>query len=1064
MTATLRKVFIVFTTILSCTSVAQVHFIPNEGQWDEDFLFKASFSNNTTFFLDDDHIAFTQVEVQVDPENPTYHGQKITGGHHYRVHFVDALKPEVGTSDPGAYYENFFVGHRSRWRSRVHPVDEVSLYDLYKGVDLKVYTRYGQLKYDLLADNASDLRQVKFYYEGVEEIYIKEERLHVITSVGEVVEIKPYAYHPDSRKAIDARFVLKGDTLSYYIDETYTGPVVLDPTYVFSTFSGSTKNNWGGASTYDPVDGSVYATGVAWLPGVYPVTVGAFDTIPNGVDVVVSKFSADGKSMLYSTYLGGSSSEESHSVVADSTGKLAIMGPTGSFDFPTTPTAVDTSYNGGRNRISWYPDGIDLYVTVMGADGDTLYGSTFMGGSDLDGMNLQINQGGHDGNRGEIIFTDTGTLMLTTTTNSLDIPLVRPYQSTRGYLQSAWLMEMSTECDTLLWSTYYGGDSAEAGYSIRATANGIYACGVTHSSALSSTTGGVYPTPFGKEDGFLTRFDPLTRDCVAMTFMGTPDSDQSCLLDIGPNGDVYVIGQTDGTYPTSPNAINEPNASVFVQQFDSLLMTDKRSLAFGNGNTDLQAISPTAFMVDRCGDVYLSGWAGDYYQYSSSTSGMYVTPDAYQDTTDGADLYFAVIDASFQRFNYATFFGDLSSEEFALGTSTFDPDGVLYQVITGCAFGGSAFPTFPNDVFSRSSGSHCNLAVLVVALEQQDATVNITLPDTVCAPFDLEVSSVITGTDYLIWDFGGGDVDTSATIPFRTYSTPGTYVISVVAVDTNCNTTDTATVEFEVVNSGADASFQLSYDPCDPARVVNLIPQGTGGIYYWDFGDGNRDTTSGPVSHTYAANMTYIVTLRALSGRCPDVPSDMQTEIVTFSDPPSRPSIVLESNGCAGEVVFTVDVPGWDVLEWSLSDGQSGSGDYAEFQIAPGLITVTLTATDVLCNETFTVTETFEVYDDVSAFSSHVPNVFTPDGDGVNDYFQLQEGFEPYGVGQFSLSIYDRWGKPVWESNDVFFKWPGTSGDKVLPEGAYFWVIRASTQCGVEIEENGVVTIMKDSQ
>lgn len=1074
--AHVRVLLVLLLATVGPLAMAQVYFIPNEGQWDGDYLYKASFPGNTTFYLDDDHMAFTQVEVKEDHEDHVHHHGIITGGHHYRVRFVDALIPSISTADPSNHYENYFLGARSRWRSRVQPVGEVNLKSLYKGVDLKVYTRFGQLKYDLLADDASDLSQVKFYYEGMEEIFIREGRLHVKTSVGEVIEIKPYAYHPDSRKAIDAGYVLKGDTLTFHLNESYTGPIVLDPTFVFSTFTGSAQDNWGYSATFNPLDSTVYVAGIARGTGVYPHSPGAFDSIPDGGnDVAISRFSADGKTMIYSTYLGGSSVEQPSSIVADSTGKLAVLGSTGSIDFPTTLTAIDTTFNGGPsvtiNNQFRYTDGVDLFVSVLSPAGDALYGSTLLGGTGSDGVNLQMAVNYGDQVRGEIIISPDGTILVASSTNSTDIPTVNAFQGALVSDQEGWVFETSLECDTLLWSTYYGGSGIDAGLAIRTSPSGIYLCGSSTSPTLLSSANGVYGNGFGGRDGFVALFDHATRACTAATFNGTPSNDMNFLMDIGPDGDVYVFGQSAGDYPTSPNAISETNSSVFVQQFNGLLTSDRRSLAFGNGYMNSLAISPTAFSVDLCGDVYLSGWGGSTNGVNSTTRNMYVTPDAFQDTTDGSDLYFAVIDASFRHFNYATFFGGLTNNEHVDGgTSRFDSRGVMYQAVcAGCAAGGSDdYPTFPVDVHSRVNGSsNCNLAVTVIAFEQQYAAVSVSVPDTVCSPFSLVLNDTISGADYVVWDFGGGDIDTSSTVPSRTYSVPGTYTISVVAIDTNCNTTDTATVEFEVVNANADASFQLSYDPCDTDLKAEFIPQNTGGsVYYWDFGDGVKDTTVGPVSHSYSNPISYIVTVIAESTNCFGSARDTVTEVITFSTPPEPPGIVFVYDGCAGggEVALTVDRPGWDLFEWNLSDGQSGQGNYVIFNVATGYITVTLTVTDTLCNQTATVSETFEVLDDAFNFSTRVPNVFSPDGDGINDYFQLQEGFVPNSFFGFSIKIYDRWGKLLWESSDVSFKWPGTVDDKPLTEGAYFWIIRAASNCGAGIEENGIVHIMKDSQ
>lgn len=1051
------------------SALAQAPFIPNEGQWLDDDLFRAKFGH-TQVHVGSDHLAFTQVLIE-DDEYGVHH--RITGGHHYRMNFVNGQEPTIQTAGQSDHYLNFFLGHRSNWRTEIYAVDEVHLKELYPGVTLKAYHKYGQFKYDLLTDDARDLAQVKFYYEGAENVEIVDGRLHVLTSVGEVIEVRPYAYHPDSKKAIKAEFSLNGDTLSFKLEEGYDGPIVLDPTFIFSTYTGSAEDNWGYSATYDPSDSSVYAAGIVLDALPYPYTPGAFDTTFNGgySDVVISKFSPDGKQLIYSTYLGGSSAEQPSSIIADSTGRLIVLGTTGSANFPTTTTAYDTTFNGGPGQVVNqfnYANSSDVFVTVFNPTGTALYGSTLIGGSGMDGLNVEMATNYGDWVRGEVILSPTNTILIATSTNSTDIPVVDNYISPGAGGQDAWLLELPLECDTLLWSTTYGGSNDDAGFGIRVSPSGqfIYLAGSTESSALDGSAGGAHSTNHGGRDGFVTRFNANTRTPASATFNGTSDYDMTFMMDLDRNGNVYLFGQTLGNYPTSPDLISEQFSSVFVHEFGPDLLIDKRALAFGNKINGSLAISPTAFTVDACGDVYLSGWGGNTNLVPSTTRNMFITPDAYLDTTDGSDLYFAVIDAGFKRFNYATFFGAIGNnrhEHVDGGTSRFDSRGVMYQATCAGCGGSNQFPTFPNDVYSRVNGnSNCNMAITVIAFEQQDASVVISAPDTVCSPFQFTAVDTITGADIVIWDFGGGDIDTSFAVPTRAYTTPGTYSVQVIALDTNCGSSDTATVTFEVVNPTASANFSVSYDPCDPNYEVDFITPSGSAIYYWDFGDGRGDTTTGDVTHNYLLSGTYQVTLIAVASNCFGSAADTVTATVSFFEAPQAPDIDFFYDGCTnqGELRLSADTTGWDTFTWQLSDGQGFQGPFVVTQAATGTITVTLTVTDTNCNRTVTVTETYQLRADAVNFSGNVPNVFTPDDDGINDYFQLQEGFVPNSLTAFSIKVYDRWGQEVFASKDISFKWNGRVNDRPLTEGVYFWIVESNSRCGDGIKENGVVHIM----
>lgn len=1066
------SLLLLLVILCSHVSMGQHYFVPNEGQWGNDYAFKTQFGN-TTFTIGSDHFGFIQTSYEDEPEGGHSHGH-FAGGHFYKMNFVGAQAPSFESVGEAPYYENYFIGDRKYWRDGIQPVEEVYMRQLYPNVDVRVYTQYGQLKYDLLAPSADDIQQVAIYYDGVESVEVKDGRLHVTTSIGENVEIRPYVYHPDSKRAIEASYVLSGDTLRFQIDEDYHGPVVVDPTFIFSTYTGSSKDNWGYSATFDPSDSSVYVAGIVrQAAGNYPTTPGAFDSTYNGgPDVSISKFSSDGTTLLYSTYLGAAQPDQPTSIIADDQGRLVIIGSTGSADFPVDSMGYDTSFGGGNSVTSGsftFGAGCDLFVTVMNPDGRSLYGSTFMGGAATDGINQGLINNYGDKVRGEVILSPWNTILIATSSSSLDLPLVNSFSTGNAGKQDAWVIELSLDCRQLLWSTTFGNAELESGFSIRVneTTGDIVLAGSTESGALPLASNGAATSSHGMRDGYITIFDSATRAPFATTFTGTASDDMNFLIDLDEQDNVYVLGQTeDGSYPTSPNAISEINPSVFVHQFSPDLSVSMRSLAFGNKQFGSMSISPTAFLVDKCGDVYISGWGGVVGNSTSNTRNMHITKDAFQSTTDGSDLYFAVIDASFRKFNYATYFGANGVEEHVDGgTSRFDNNGVMYQAICAGCGGFDTYPTFPNNVYSRNNGSgNCNLAVTVIAFEQQDATVNVSAPDTVCSPFNLVIYDTITGADIVIWDMGNGDIDTSLTVPQRQYNTPGTYTIQVIALDTNCNTSDTAEISFTVVSATVDANVGVSYDPCDPSRTVNFItPNNNGSAYYWDFGDGTKDTTFGNTSHTYITIGQYTVTVIAQASNCFGSAIDTMTTTIGFYNAPNDPRISFLYDGCnnQGEARFSTQTPNWHIFEWEFDDGRRYNGNSIVVDVEPGFITVTLTVTDTFCNRTVTVSETFEARPLSYAFGGLVPNAFSPDGDGQNDFFQLQEGFTaPTNIG-FKIKVYDRWGQLLFESGTADFKWDGTVDGKPLTEGVYFWIVEASSDCGAGAEENGVVHIMK---
>ena len=149
---------------------------------------------------------------------------------------------------------------------------------------------------------------------------------------------------------------------------------------------------------------------------------------------------------------------------------------------------------------------------------------------------------------------------------------------------------------------------------------------------------------------------------VRSTYLGTGGTDQIYGLDFDKSGFPYVTGQTTGSWPHVNAAFFNNGAKQFISKLKPDLSGFVYSTTFGPAS-NLPNISPTAFLVDRCENVYVAGWGGCFNCSSptlssypnAGTSGMPVTPDAAsagKSTTDGKDFYFFVLkkDAASQLF------------------------------------------------------------------------------------------------------------------------------------------------------------------------------------------------------------------------------------------------------------------------------------------------------------------------------------------------------------------------------------------------------------------------------
>jgi hypothetical protein len=127
----------------------------------------------------------------------------------------------------------------------------------------------------------------------------------------------------------------------------------------YSTFLGGTSLDEGDAIAVDG-EGRAYVTG-STTSANYPTTSGAFDRTFNGgyQDAFVTKLNASGSALAYSTFLGGTSSEGGSGIAVDGEDRAYVTGPTQSADYPTTPSAFDTTFHGTFNGAE------DTFVTKL---------------------------------------------------------------------------------------------------------------------------------------------------------------------------------------------------------------------------------------------------------------------------------------------------------------------------------------------------------------------------------------------------------------------------------------------------------------------------------------------------------------------------------------------------------------------------------------------------------------------------------------------------------------------------------------------------------------------------
>lgn len=877
---------------------SSIFFIENKNQWPENVLFRSQLYGGyvymeknclTYYFIDSKNLKHrhgtdntTEEDLQKsydafieNKEQPkVIHDDKVPDtlkAHAYKVSFANMnSRTKIYGNNCTPYTENYIKGSDpKKWAKNVRSFNDVLYENLYRNIDLHVYGSATSLKYDFVVKPGGNPQKIMLQYSDVPSMRVRQDGiLEITTSVNEVYEQKPFAYQIIDNDTIEipCSYHLEHFSVTYNLgayNQNYA--LYIDPDLIFSTYTGSTADNWGFTATYDS-ENNAYLGGIVEGFG-YPVSMGAIQTAYAGGawDIGLIKFDGTGKNRLYATYLGGSSCEMPHSLIANSKNELLILGTTGSSDFPIVNGYQPTFMGGDSilydNTIS-FKNGVDMFICRLSPDGTTLLSSTFLGGTKNDGINFSWEtdlQYGHDslyynygdGARGEIMVDDEDNIYIASTTFSSDFPIVNGFQSTFGGMQDGVVCKFDPSLTTLEWSSYIGGDSKDAAYSIDIDkSNNAFVTGGTCSSTLNLPAGGYQPARIGGTvDAFVLKIDKNIGSLLNGSYFGSTGYDQAHFVRVNSEGNVFLFGQTTATGSTLIyNAkYNSPNSGQFLASLTNDLSSLNWSTVFGNGS-GRPNISPTAFEVDICNRIYLAGVGREWndhpqwFRYGTSglflydygwvsiagTKGMEVTDDAYQTETDGKDFYIMVIDDKANNLDYATFFGEIGNgyvlynpltNEYTSygcaasgrdhvdgGTSRFDANGYIYQSVCASCGGCNGFPVYPNPgVWStKNNSSNCNSAILRFMIDFGLIRADFEVPEIGCASKELSFENK-TQIHYnnphvaYLWDFGDGQTSTEYS-PTHIYAEVGKYTVTLWVKDsTSCNQSDSVSKTFEIV-------------------------------------------------------------------------------------------------------------------------------------------------------------------------------------------------------------------------------------------------------------------------
>lgn len=846
---------------------SNAYFIPNGGQWPKEvkamYQLKSSRIFITTFGLR----IVCQDQRAIKQAHDSRNYDLNIGNFVFDMQLTGATLTQMLTLEPQDFRLNFIRGQDTlQWASGLQPVNQLQFKEVYPGIDL-VFKQQGEnLKYEFIVYPGADPERIAWLLHGLTPTVLKTGELRYTTPYGTLTEQQPYVYqlYPDGERKVKASFQKDKQAVSFRIARYNKSlPLVIDPTLVFATFSGSTVDNWGFTATSDRV-GNGYLGGIASGMG-YPTSIGAFDDSYNlgQWDMAISKFSSDGQFLVYSTFIGGNQDEYPMSMVTDTLQQLVILGKTRSSNYPVSATAFDNQYNGQ----------FDIIVTKLNASGSALIGSTYIGGTANDGHNriptrsfyqgdstaLEYNYG--DDSRGEVILDASSNVYVASNTSSLDFPLQTPLLGQNRGLQDGVVFKLSPNLSNLIFSTYVGGNADDAAYglAVEEPSRQVIVVGGTKSSDFMNFVPNGYDISFnGATDGWIIRLGTNGNSITARTYIGTSLSDQAFLVQLDDQNRVYVVGQSRGSIPVTPATVyHNPGSKHFIQRYSSNLATLEFSTTIGPVNGSSPSMSPTALLVDLCNRVYVAGWGGNTNALNPNLGSWPLTTNAFQPTTDGADFYFMVLDSNVSTLLYASYFGGGVSEHVDGGTSRFNPQGVIYQAVCAGCGGNSSFPVTPGAYSTTNNSQNCNAALFKFDMEMFRPVAGFVTqyPDTpVCQLVPVNFQSTGTANANYFWDFGVPGATSTLPNPSYTYTTTGIFTVTLIV--TNCIGSDTTRRNVNVI---APASLDVSGVPLLCANDTIAVQLSGGSSYRWQPHPGLLDTLGNSPRFTASSStMLYV--------------------------------------------------------------------------------------------------------------------------------------------------------------------------------------------------------------
>jgi len=647
----MKKLFsflLIFLTIGSINLFAQKSeqpksrfFIENKGQWDNQVQYLARL-NGLNLWVTNSGVVYDYYRLerdermQLESGEPNHHAGEVKRmwGHVINSLFLGTNEHfTTQVFDKSEAYYNYFIGNdESKWASFVPLYGSVQLNDIYNGIDVRYYYDNNLVRYDWIVRPGGDPTKIRIKFEGQDGLRVSPNGDLVLqTSLGEVEHSKLLAYQ--MQNGVQNVIECKFKDEGNGIVSFEMGSFNPNQDLIIDPLVYSTF--LGGTSSEYGYSIAADAMSNAYITGYtsssnFPTTSGAYDQTWNSTDVFVTKMDPTGSYLVFSSFLGGTSFEYGYGIGVDGSSNVYVTGYTGSSNFPTTSGCWDNTYNS-----------YEVFVTKFNSTGSSLSYSTFLGGTSTD--------------YGYAIAVDgSGYAYITGYTSSSDFPTTSGCWDATYNSTDAFVTKMNQNGTGLVYSTFLGGTSSDYGYGIAVDGSGYaYVTGYTSSSNFP-TTSGCWDNTYNSTDAFVTKMNQNGTGLVYSTFLGGTSSDYGYAIAVDANGCAFVTGYTSSSnFPTTAGAWDNiyNSTDAFVTKFNLTGSGLVYSTFLGGTSSEYGR----GIALDDIGNAIVAGY--------TNSSNFPVTFDAFDNTANGGyDIFFTIFNSDGSFLDYSTYLGGASTD------------------------------------------------------------------------------------------------------------------------------------------------------------------------------------------------------------------------------------------------------------------------------------------------------------------------------------------------------------------------------------------------------------------